>query len=571
MATPGQSTFVCMSVLTIVVRRKPYASPFTFAMVRKLTVRAVILGITPCGGSATTRRLPNLTSCIVKVVGPVYKPRILHSPSLSFLPSSPPFITMTEALVEELKSLLTPFDRLDRTLKFGIARRKLVFPFDEYLKMHLDSMSLSELANFLVWIPFESFTGVEKKGYSAFGTVWKAALRGHNGKKDEIFALKEMDTSIFREVRANYSHWFFTFPQILLYESSHKYCFVKFGPTLSPLKKPASYLQLVLNAVLLCSNGFRSTLIGITCHPDNRNYLMVTKYGCAGSLEDALIHTAPNSWHDIFRQARDICAAVSSIHEVGVTHNNLHPSNFVLGAYESQDIHVIDIGIGQAVARSVASSSDENTEHQGIYGRVEYFPPETFKGVPYTKASDVYCVGTLMWQLVNRAPPRGTAGRISREDGLREDPVPGVPDAYQRIINDCWNLEPAKRPTMKKVLSQIQTLARSPLPLENNIISDETSMYVAERLKEYSTRQSGATKPVVASRSQYFTKAQLSVFTQTVDPATESIVKKLGACTPSSEHDLDEVRSKQTEVGIYAICAISLMVPVMAVYFSVLV
>lgn len=52
---------------------------------------------------------------------------------------------------------------------------------------------------------------------------------------------------------------------------------------------------------------------------------------------------------------------------------------------------ILDMGLGKVIA----NANDSYEDKDGHYGRLPYLPPEVFRQEPYTKASDVYCFGTL--------------------------------------------------------------------------------------------------------------------------------------------------------------------------------
>ena len=130
---------------------------------------------------------------------------------------------------------------------------------------------------------------------------------------------------------------------------------------------------------------------------------------------------------------------MSSLHGMESTHAGLHPGNVVLD--NSFTILLIDVGLSQAV-------KDVQSE-DGVYGRLAYLPPEVLMGKQHTKESDIYCLGTLLWQLVVGVPPRDIASLavFNNKDGLHEELIPGAPSAFQR----CWQPDPNLRPNAHEV------------------------------------------------------------------------------------------------------------------------
>ena len=92
-----------------------------------------------------------------------------------------------------------------------------------------------------------------------------------------------------------------------------------------------------------------------------------------------------------------------------------------------------------------------------IYGIVSYIAPELFRGKKYTKETDIYSVGMLMWEIFAGHPPfddeahnRDLMFNICA--GLRPPILPRMPDDYAQMMQRCWDVDPAKRPTILELL-----------------------------------------------------------------------------------------------------------------------
>lgn len=235
-------------------------------------------------------------------------------------------------------------------------------------------------------------------------------------------------------------------------------------------------LQVILNAHLSfhrihSSQMERVTkeLVGLTRNDMTGRYMMILEYASAGNLETLLRDTPPRDWATITRHALNIARALAIIHELDLVHNDLHPGNVVYDR-GSDTPFIIDIGLGAALGRSQAET--------GFYGRLEYLPPEVFRGESCTQKSDVYCFGTLMWTLVTGVTPRMYHARPQFADGMREEPVPGMPKSYEDIYVDCWNPDPEVRPTMVEVKQWLKEIVEE---MEQAPMAPETVAYVEAR------------------------------------------------------------------------------------------
>jgi serine/threonine protein kinase len=81
----------------------------------------------------------------------------------------------------------------------------------------------------------------------------------------------------------------------------------------------------------------------------------------------------------------------------------------------------------------------------------------------YTKSSDIYSFGVLMWEISSGNPPfkdieNKFALAISIKTGRREVTVTGTPKEYEKLYMNCWNQEPQQRPTIKEVLDEYEKM-----------------------------------------------------------------------------------------------------------------
>src|SRR5947208_22970 len=76
------------------------------------------------------------------------------------------------------------------------------------------------------------------------------------------------------------------------------------------------------------------------------------------------------------------------IHEKGYIHCNLHSNNIFM--YDYYDSKIGDLGLCQQLK--------EKDNPREIFGVIPYVAPEVLSGEPYTKESDIYSFGMIMWE-----------------------------------------------------------------------------------------------------------------------------------------------------------------------------
>ena len=100
----------------------------------------------------------------------------------------------------------------------------------------------------------------------------------------------------------------------------------------------------------------------------------------------------------------------------------------------------------------------------GNFGRIAYMEPKRLLDpkFPYTKSSDIYSFGILMWEISSGYPPfkdsisnsEKFALAFAINNGVRETTIPDTPKEYEELYKNCWNQEHEQRPTISEVLNE---------------------------------------------------------------------------------------------------------------------
>ncbi|RIA92251.1 kinase-like domain-containing protein [Glomus cerebriforme] len=107
-----------------------------------------------------------------------------------------------------------------------------------------------------------------------------------------------------------------------------------------------------------------------------------------------------------------------------------------------------DLGLSQP-----ASETSFNNE---IYGVIPYVAPEIFNGAVFTKASDVYSLGMIMWECTTGCKPFADVEHdhtliYKILNGKRPEITKDTPECYANLMKRCWELDPTKRPSIHEV------------------------------------------------------------------------------------------------------------------------
>jgi eukaryotic-like serine/threonine-protein kinase len=125
-----------------------------------------------------------------------------------------------------------------------------------------------------------------------------------------------------------------------------------------------------------------------------RPYL-VMEYVAGGTLADRI--AAGTATHlDAERLARELLAALATIHEAGVVHRDVKPSNVLLD--HEGGTHLTDFGIAQPEDATQLTGTGE------VIGTLKYMAPEVLAGQPATERSDLYALGVLLSEALAGRP-----------------------------------------------------------------------------------------------------------------------------------------------------------------------
>jgi hypothetical protein len=144
--------------------------------------------------------------------------------------------------------------------------------------------------------------------------------------------------------------------------------------------------------------------------------------------------------------------ALAYVHERGVVHRDVTPSNVICGADGRP--RLADFGIARLV------DTTRVTAVSTTIGTAAYMAPEQVQGHDVTPAADVYALGLVLLELLtgHRAftgsPHEVAVARLVRSP----DADTGVPEAWRPVLAAMTDRAPANRPTAVEVRDQLSGL-----------------------------------------------------------------------------------------------------------------
>jgi eukaryotic-like serine/threonine-protein kinase len=158
--------------------------------------------------------------------------------------------------------------------------------------------------------------------------------------------------------------------------------------------------------------------------------------------------------------AYNVALGLGVAHRRGIVHRNVKPTNILLGRDGSIKL------TGFSLARVYGMSREELSTTGMSLNIVPYYSPEQAQGETVTPAADVYCLGSVMYQMLTDHPPfEGDSPVAIALQHFQEVPKlpsqfnPTIPMTLEEIIMRCLEKEPERRYSDGSQLAQaLETL-----------------------------------------------------------------------------------------------------------------
>ncbi|KAI3362746.1 hypothetical protein L3Q82_001811 [Scortum barcoo] len=227
------------------------------------------------------------------------------------------------------------------------------------------------------------------------------------------------------------------------------------------------------------------------------NLCLVMEYARGGTLNRVLTGRRIPP-HILVNWAVQIARGMHYLHEeavVPIIHRDLKSSNILLlEKIENDDIgrktlKITDFGLAREWHKTTKMSAA---------GTYSWMAPEVIKSSLFSKGSDVWGYGVLLWELLTgEVPYRGIDG-LAVAYGVAVNkltlPIPSTcPEPFAKLMEECWDQDPHVRPSFSCILEQLSAIEEAvmaTMPQDSfHSMQDDWRVEIQEMFDELRTKE----------------------------------------------------------------------------------
>ncbi len=210
---------------------------------------------------------------------------------------------------------------------------------------------------------------------------------------------------------------------------------------------------------------------------------------------------------ELVQLATQLADGLAAAHEQGVIHRDLKPAN--LFVTPDGRLKILDFGLAKLVHPELAGDVTRSitTETGVVSGTVPYMSPEQLRGLPVDIRSDIYAVGTVLYEMATGQrpfPQKQSAeliGAILHQVPATPGSVnPSVSPGVESVIGKALEKEPGQRyQSARELRVALETISRTgvtTIQASSASMANQRSVRLPETSKGQTTSRWKITTPV---------------------------------------------------------------------------
>lgn len=226
--------------------------------------------------------------------------------------------------------------------------------------------------------------------------------------------------------------------------------------------------QQEIRAMSYCDHKNIVKVLGY-CEDNSNRLSLVMEYFPLGSLEKYLREKKDRVSHKtLYLFGQQICQGMKYLHEERMmVHRDLAARNVLVS--NENEVKITDFGL----ARIFGTEKDYyRAKESSQKVPIKWYAPEWLRHQKYQKESDVWSLGIVLWEMFSYGQDpiyQDSKGRRVEhielldffEKGMRLTHPPSCPAAIEIMMNDCWEMDPLKRPKFHSMIVRLGILVQN--------------------------------------------------------------------------------------------------------------
>jgi len=170
------------------------------------------------------------------------------------------------------------------------------------------------------------------------------------------------------------------------------------------------------------------------------------------TLATRLVEDGRPSHDDVATFGAQVADALAYVHERGVVHRDVTPTNILCGPDGRP--RLADFGIARLI------DTGRLTARGTALGTAAYMAPEQVLGHDVTPAADMYALGLVLLEMLTiRKAFVGSPREVAVARLARQPTIPsGIPEKWRGLIHDMTDLDASNRPSAAEVRDRLESM-----------------------------------------------------------------------------------------------------------------